>query len=96
MERLKKWLFNLCVGLSDGLKSSALFLISVYRAVFSGLIWSAFGGVCRFEPSCSAYAQQAYQEHSFARATWLTTRRLCKCHPLGPFGYDPVPERKSV
>lgn len=92
MEHLKRWLFKSCVVLNDVLKSSALFMISIYRAFFSGLV----GGVCRFQPSCSAYAQQAYQEHSFAHATWLTTRRLCKCHPLGPFGYDPVPERKSV
>lgn len=96
MEHSKKWPLNFRAALNDGAVKVALILISIYRKFISGLIWSAFGNVCRFNPSCSAYAQQAFQQHTFIRASWLTTKRLCKCHPLGPFGYDPVPERKSV
>lgn len=88
MERSKKWPSSFHAVF----RSMALFLLAIYRSTFSGLV----GGVCRFEPSCSAYAKEAYETHSFIHASKLTLFRLCKCHPLGPFGYDPVPERKST
>jgi putative membrane protein insertion efficiency factor len=46
---------------------------------------------CRFYPSCSNYAKEAYTEHGFARATALTARRLVRCRPFGPHGVDLVP-----
>ncbi|MFD2264180.1 membrane protein insertion efficiency factor YidD [Lacibacterium aquatile] len=46
---------------------------------------------CRFEPSCSAYAMEALEKHGAGRGSWLTVRRLCRCHPWGGHGYDPVP-----
>ena len=49
------------------------------------------GGNCRFHPTCSAYAHDAYHSHSTLRATWLTMRRISRCHPFGGRGYDPVP-----
>ena len=48
---------------------------------------------CRFEPSCSAYALGALREHGAARGTWLAVRRVARCHPFNPGGYDPVPPR---
>lgn len=46
---------------------------------------------CRFTPTCSKYAIEALKRHGAMRGTWLTVRRLCRCHPWGGSGYDPVP-----
>jgi putative membrane protein insertion efficiency factor len=53
------------------------------------------GGACRFEPSCSAYAAQAVQQHGARTGLWLAMRRLVRCHPLARPGVDPVPPRAS-
>lgn len=62
-------------------------LVDAYRMVLSPL----FFGSCRFEPSCSAYAREALVRHGALRGLALTLRRLSRCRPLGPHGYDPVP-----
>jgi len=46
---------------------------------------------CRYVPSCSQYAVEALEGHGAARGGWLAFRRICRCHPWGGFGYDPVP-----
>ena len=61
--------------------------LKAYRAVISPL----YGQVCRYHPSCSAYALQAVQEHGAAGGSWLAFRRLTRCHPWSAGGYDPVP-----
>lgn len=49
------------------------------------------GPRCRFEPTCSCYGREALALHGGVRGSWLTARRLIRCRPGGPFGYDPVP-----
>jgi putative membrane protein insertion efficiency factor len=50
---------------------------------------------CRFTPSCSSYAREALTVHGTRRGLRLTVRRLARCRPFGPSGFDPVPERRS-
>lgn len=66
---------------------AALVAIRGYKLLF----WPHFRGSCRFLPGCADYASEALLRHGFFRGSWLAARRLAKCHPLGPHGYDPVP-----
>jgi putative membrane protein insertion efficiency factor len=50
-----------------------------------------YGQTCRFYPSCSAYGVRAVSEHGAVRGGWLTVRRVLRCHPWNPGGFDPVP-----
>lgn len=68
-------------------------LIQLYRWVLSPAKTVLFGGPsCRFTPSCSTYALEAVRRHGAGRGTLLAARRLCRCHPWGGGGPDPVPE----
>ena len=87
MELWTSWWTNCSAYLNRKVRAVALFMVAVYRVNLSGLT----GCVCRFEPSCSCYAQHAFEQHPPWYAFKLTVIRLLKCHPLGPFGFDPVP-----
>jgi putative membrane protein insertion efficiency factor len=70
-----------------GLGPLLILLVRLYRACFSGLLPRA----CRFEPSCSAYAEEALSRRPLFPAIYLIVRRVLRCHPFHPGGYDPVP-----
>jgi len=65
-------------------------LILLVRA-YQWLLRPLLGARCRFYPTCSAYAVEALQRHGAWRGSLLTVRRLCRCHPYNPGGFDPVP-----
>ena len=68
------------------LRKALIFPIRVYQVVISPLLPKR----CRFYPTCSSYAIQAIEKHGL-RGLWLALKRILKCHPLHPGGYDPVP-----
>lgn len=65
-------------------------LLAVVRA-YQVAISPMLGMHCRFAPSCSSYASEAIERHGAARGAWLALRRIARCHPFTPGGYDPVP-----
>ncbi len=74
--------------------SFVIFLIRAYQLIISPaqtILFGATGG-CRFTPTCSAYAMDAVREHGAMTGTFLAAKRVCRCHPWGDCGHDPVPK----
>ena len=61
--------------------------VRAYRVVLSPWI----GNGCRYQPTCSVYALEALERHGAAKGGYLMVHRICRCHPWGGHGYDPVP-----
>lgn len=73
------------------MKHLMLALIRFYQFLLSPWL----GRQCRFHPTCSDYARQAIEDHGSLRGGWLALRRLGRCHPWHPGGFDPVPGREA-
>jgi putative membrane protein insertion efficiency factor len=69
------------------MKTIFLALIRVYQYALRPML----GSNCRFYPSCSDYAREAIEKHGALRGLWLAVRRVARCHPYHPGGFDPVP-----
>lgn len=69
------------------LAKAAIAVIRLYQMTLSRILPSS----CRFTPSCSAYALEAYRKHGFVRGTGLATWRILRCNPFNKGGFDPVP-----
>ena len=66
----------------------SIFLIKFYQNYISKYLLP--GNKCRFYPTCSEYSLQAYKKYGFMKGTYLTIRRILKCHPFHEGGYDPL------
>ncbi|HEY3078406.1 MAG TPA: membrane protein insertion efficiency factor YidD [Chloroflexota bacterium] len=66
--------------------AAAIGLVRLYQQTISRLLPSS----CRFHPSCSEYTRQAIERYGLSRGVWLGVKRLSRCHPFNPGGYDPV------
>ena len=66
---------------------TAMLLIRGYQRFISPVLPPS----CRFTPSCSQYTLEAVERYGFLKGTWLGGRRLIRCHPFNPGGFDPVP-----
>ena len=91
MANYKKFIIKL-ISLSTNLpKILALQLLKFYRYFIGPMLPRA----CRFYPSCSAYSLEAYSHFGFLKGSFLTLKRLLKCHPFNAGGFDPVIKTKS-
>lgn len=71
------------------LRKMVWWVLRAYQLTLSALI----GRTCRFEPSCSHYAQEAVMRFGVVRGGWLAVKRIMRCGPFGGSGYDPVPDQ---
>jgi hypothetical protein len=74
------------------MRAALTFLIRVYQLAISPLL----GSNCRFYPTCSCYAADAIHYHGALRGIYLAVRRISRCHPWNPGGYDPVPSNSDL
>jgi uncharacterized protein len=74
------------------IRSSLIFLLRRYQRWISPLKPPS----CRFIPTCSEYAIEAITQHGPGKGCWLAGKRICRCHPWGGHGFDPVPPKLSA
>ncbi|WP_082731912.1 membrane protein insertion efficiency factor YidD [Sporosarcina sp. HYO08] len=72
------------------MKTVLIFLIKFYQKAISPMK----PPTCRFYPTCSRYGVDALEKHGALKGSWLTLKRVSKCHPFHEGGFDPVPDRK--
>ncbi len=70
------------------MKQLLILFVRGYQVALSPLLPAA----CRYQPTCSHYAIEALEKHGALRGGWLAVKRIARCHPFRPGGFDPVPE----
>jgi putative membrane protein insertion efficiency factor len=94
------WLFRLChffiIGASSLVIRALVLAVRAYQLTISPAQVFLFGsaGGCRFTPTCSHYALEAVRRHGAIAGGWLGLKRICRCHPWGGCGHDPVPAKE--
>lgn len=83
-------------GANDVHRSFAASVLLVFLQFYKILLSPFFGGACKYHPSCSTYAREAIQVHGAARGTVLAIKRLARCRPFKPGGFDPVPSVEEL
>ena len=78
-------------------KQTLIFAVRIYRCTLSPMQAFMFGRMegCRFTPTCSQYAIEAIDRHGAVTGTMLAAKRICRCHPWGGCGHDPVPGKET-
>ena len=77
--------------LSRAVSGLLIFFVRAYQIVLSPHL----GQCCRFEPTCSVYCIEALRTHGVIKGGWLAFKRIMRCRPFGPSGFDPVPPKKQ-
>lgn len=90
--RAPKWLSDVVLFLWHLPQNILIIVLKLYRRVISPI----YGQVCRFFPSCSAYALEAVTVHGAVKGSWFALRRIIRCHPWSAGGLDPVPSPAHV
>ncbi len=74
------------------MKTLFVLFVRAYQVLLSPLLPAS----CRYSPSCSHYAIEALEKHGALRGGWLAVKRIARCHPFRPGGYDPVPDVDTI
>ena len=82
---------GLLKGILSGLRGGIVWVLSLPIHFYRKAISPVLPKSCRYTPTCSQYALEALKKHGPLKGLWLTVKRVCKCHPWGGSGYDPVP-----
>ena len=90
--RAPQWLSGVALFLWHLPRNILIIILKLYRRVISPI----YGQVCRFFPSCSAYALEAVTVHGAVKGSWFAARRVLRCHPWSAGGVDPVPSPAHV
>lgn len=90
-------------GIKKGLNIMEARVIKIFKGILVAMIHIyqhtlsvGFGPCCRFYPSCSTYAIESIEHFGIREGIWLSIKRLMRCHPLNPGGYDPVTDIKKT
>jgi hypothetical protein len=89
---------SLVISASSLVIHGLLLAIRVYRLTIAPAQVFLFGptGGCRFTPTCSQYAMDAIRDHGALAGGWMGLKRICRCHPWGEDGHDPVPQNETI
>lgn len=80
-------------SIMQAMRKAAIWLLLLPIKFYRGCISPMLPPACRYTPTCSQYAMDAIRIHGPLRGSWLAIKRICRCHPWGGSGYDPVPPK---